>query len=426
MKNKLSLTSALVLSAAAAVYGQDAAQTEPSTPSWIADVLDGELPDSIGGGKISLNSRFRYEGVNQTGLRDSDAFTIRNRFGFTTKSFRGFQGMIEGEDVSVIGREDNANYAGTNPGGAGQAVVADPEATEINRVWASYSNWDSSLKVGRQRIKLDNDRFIGNVGWRQNEHTFDAISLVNNSIENAKLSYSFVDRVNRILGDDHVAGNFDTTAHLINASYSGLPKMTLTGYAYLLKIDDIPGTGALESGNSANTYGASLTGALPDVGEVKLGYRAEFAWQTDAGNSPLNYEAEYYHLNVNGTYDRFSLGAGYEVLGTDNNAGFRTPLATGHAFNGWADVFLATPGTGLRDAYVSAGVKLPCGVPVKVVYHSYDTDIGDADLGQELDVVASKAFGKHWKALAKYAAYSGGDSANAYRDRLWLQVEFNF
>jgi len=429
MNNKLILSSALVLAAASAVYGQDQpteSKTEPSAPSWFSEVLDGELPDSVGGGKISFNSRLRYEGVSLTGSKPSDALTIRNRFGFTTKQFRGFQGMIEGEDVSVVGPGHNANFSGTNPSGAGHAVVADPEATEVNRAWGSYSNWDSTLKVGRQRVNFDQARFIGNVGWRQNEQTFDAISLVNNSIPDTRIVYAFVDQVNRIFGDDHPTGNLDTSSHLVNVNYSGFEKLNLTGYAYLVKIDNVPATAANEAGLSANTYGASVSGKLPNVGDVKLGYRAEFAWQTDAGNSPLNYEAEYYHLNVNSSYDRFSLGVGYEVLGTDNNAGFRTPLATLHAFNGWADAFLATPGAGLRDVYVSAGVKLPYDVPLKVIYHSYETNIGDADLGQEVDIIASKSLGKHWKTLAKYAAYSGGDSGRAYREKFWLQVEFNF
>ena len=43
----------------------------------------------------------------------------------------------------------------------------------------------------------------------------------------------------------------------------------------------------------------------------------------------------------------FALTAGYEELGSDGGvAAFQTPLATLHAFNGWADLFLTTPGDG--------------------------------------------------------------------------------
>src|SRR3546814_18226061 len=35
----------------------------------------------------------------------------------------------------------------------------------------------SIVTVGRQRINLDDQRFVGSVGWRQNEQTFDAARL---------------------------------------------------------------------------------------------------------------------------------------------------------------------------------------------------------------------------------------------------------
>lgn len=130
----------------------------------------------------------------------------------------------------------------------------------------------------------------------------------------------------------------------------------------------------------------------------------------------------------------------FEVLGTDSNdaaAGsvrFKTPLATLHAFNGWADVFLATPAKGLRDAYGFVQVTVPGDVPLRLVYHSYEADNGGADFGQEWDVVASKKFGKNWTVLTKYAYYDGKDALGSLgapavpfdKHLFWAQVEFNF
>ena len=48
------------------------------------------------------------------------------------------------------------------------------------------------------------------------------------------------------------------------------------------------------------------------------------------------------------------------MLGGDNGSGnraFQTPLATKHAFQGWADQFLTTPADGIEDAYL--GVTAP-------------------------------------------------------------------
>jgi hypothetical protein len=49
------------------------------------------------------------------------------------------------------------------------------ESTFEKQGWAGLK-----LKAGRQRIKLDDDRWVGNVGWRQNEQTYDAARLQTN------------------------------------------------------------------------------------------------------------------------------------------------------------------------------------------------------------------------------------------------------
>jgi len=166
--------------------------------------------------------------------------------------------------------------------------------------------------------------------------------------------------------------------------------------------------------------------------KVKLNYRAEFAYQTDYAENPQNYEADYYNLELGATVKPVAFGLGYEVLGSDNNVGFKTPLATLHAFNGWADVFLNTPALGLQDIYGFAQVTLPAEIPLRAIYHKFDSDAGDADYGSEIDLVASRKFGKNWTALVKYAYYMGEDAvpgvvpANTDVQKFWAQVEFNF
>ncbi|HWN95925.1 MAG TPA: hypothetical protein VNT99_12890, partial [Methylomirabilota bacterium] len=184
---------------------------------------------------------------------------------------------------------------------------------------------------------------------------------------------------------------------------------------------------------SSATYGGYVAGSAPVSERVSLGYRGEFAYQTEYANSMLDYGAEYYNLELSATVKPVSFGAGYEVLGTGSNkeapgsVGFKTPLATLHAFNGWADVFLNTPAKGLRDIYGFVQVTLPGDVPVRAIYHKYDADSGGADFGQEINLQASKKLGKHWTVLAKYAYYDGKEiPARFDMHKLWAQVEFNF
>jgi len=160
MKTFRFLLHALLLLAAAPLFGADPVA----------------LGDALTQGKVSLNSRLRYESVEQTGLRDADAFTLRTRLGYTIAAWRGWKAMLEAENI-VAADGDSYSQAGLNPGGAGKAVIADPETTELNQGWIAFTQDQTTATVGRQRLVLDNARFIGDVGWRQNMQTFDAVVL---------------------------------------------------------------------------------------------------------------------------------------------------------------------------------------------------------------------------------------------------------
>ena len=409
------------ISSTNAVPATASAGAEPEEPWW-----KNAMPKAISQGKLLLNARLRYEHADQSNLDASDAFTIRTRLGYETAPIKGFRGLLEFEDVSIIGNENNYNQAGLNPGGAGKTVIADPETTEVNRAWIGYENFDTFAKYGRQRITLDDHRFVGNVGWRQNEQTYDGLTLANDSIQDTTLFYSYIYEVNRVLGDDHPGGNFDSRSHLFNASNSTLPFATVSLYSYLLDFDNAPTS-------SSASYGASVVGdiTVSEEHRAKIDYRLQYAFQSDYGDQPVDYGASYYKIEVGGQCSIYSAGVGYEVLGSDNDKGFATPLATLHAFNGWADVFLNTPNEGLEDLYFSAGVTLPWGMPLKLVYHQFYSQQGSDNYGHELDAVISKKFGKHWTVLAKYAYYDGKDdpfgSGSAIdTQKGWLQLEFAY
>lgn len=475
-RNKTILTGgALVLATTASVFGQQqpfmqAGTSQPpllpspkavsktastgtstnalaSAANPVEKFFNGKIPDALAEGKFNLDVRLRYEQVDEEGApgitKDSYAPTIRTRFGYTSAPLYGFQGMLEGANISVLGPEHNYNAAGSNSQGA-RPVVADTPLTRLDQAWLAYSytNWISA-KAGEQQINLDDQRFVGDVGWRQNMQTYDAVSAGSVPVQHLDLYYAYLWDVHRVFGN--VGGlapantDFQSHSHLINISYSGWKYGRFAAYTYLLDLKN----SACDM-NSAATYGGYFAGNAPVSDWLAFDYRAEFAWQTDYGNTPLRYGTQYYDLEGGANIKPFALGAGYEDLGSGANTGagggrasFRTPLATLHAFNGWDDVFLTTPADGLCDLYGYAQVTLPAvQVPVRFVYHKYDADYGGADYGNEFDIMASKKFGKHWTALVAYAYYSGQDAivftstssqaANADIQKFWAQVEFNF
>ncbi len=236
---------------------------------------------------------------------------------------------------------------------------------------------------------------------------------------------SYVNRVNRIFGSQSKAAagqtDFEGDSHLFNAGYTAIPNTKIAAYAYLLDLENVAG-----HAQSNHTFGLSLSGTYPLTDSFSLKVLGEYAHQTDAFDSPLDYSADYFHAFAGGVWDRFDLGIGFESLGSDDGVPFRTPLATLHAFNGFADKFLATPAGGLQDLYVSAGVKLPAGWVLKLAYHHFmaeDDDFGADDYGDEVDLVLVKKFNENVTFLTKLAHYDADELAT---DTTRFVTELNF
>ncbi len=375
--------------------------------------------------------RYRYETVDQDGFtKDADASTLRINLGYKTGVYYGFQGLVEGQVSHTIGDDDfnnTVNGKGTYP------VVADPKNEEINRAWVAYTGFsDTTIKVGRQAVNLDNQRFVGTVGWRQNDQTFDAAAIINSSIPGLNLLYGYVRNVNRIFGDDHNLGDLSTETHLVHASYKATDWMDITGYGYFLDIDRAPTL-------SSRTYGVRLTGDTAISDDWSFFYTAEVATQGDHADNPNNYDEKYYHLSPGVKGYGFTLQAGYEELGGDGTNSFQTPLATGHKFNGWADKFLNTPARGLEDIYAKVSYKVSNvnkwvdDTKLTAVYHEFDGE-SSGDFGSEIDLSIGKTFKfeetkqpfKNVSVLVKYSDYEADDAAYADTQKLWLQIGTKF
>jgi hypothetical protein len=275
------------------------------------------------------------------------------------------------------------------------------------------------MRFGRQRILLDNQRFVGGVGWRQNEQTYDGFSLQTSALSKTTLTYAYLSNVRRIFGQTVPAGKAKLEGHLLNAKISVNENFSVTPYYYLLDYKT-----AL--GNSTATAGVRLAGSIA-AGEGKISLLGEFAAQSDAGDNPASFDADYFHVNGMFTMDNgFGLGLGFESLGTDssNNQPFRTPLATLHAFNGWADQFLSTPGSGLEDFYVTAKFKLG-EWNLTGVYHEFSSDAGSSDYGDEFDVSAGTKLGDRYGLLLKGAFFSADSSSplsNVDTNKFWVML----
>jgi len=387
-----------------------------------------EILDGITGGKPILDVNLRYGYAKIDGFTHSHAATVRTRFGYQTKPVYGVSGLLEG--VNTASPKPSEYYDGVESP-TSQSIIADPERTDINRVWAKYENADwagLALKTGRQRIKLDDDRWIGNVGWRQNEQTFDAVRLESN-LGNEKIlaQYAYAWRVKRIFADKGAPGTRDygPRSHFLHAAYDHDETLKASIFAYLID----PNDNAYRA-NGSNTYGLRLTGTVPIDDDFSMPYQASYAHQTDGGNNQVSYDADYYMIesgvkmkNVGG------LSLGYEVLGSDRDAVVVTPFSTAHKFNGFADAFLNNGGVrGLRDVFVTIAPAIPLkGVTLKMIFHQFYDDQGGDNLGQEYDLVTTYQLNEYISFLYKVAYFDGGKNRSpGSRTRSTLQTTFKF
>ncbi len=365
----------------------------------------------ISDSKTTLNFRYRFENVDQYGIaKDANASTLRSRLNFQSGAVNHFSLNAELDNVSAIGADDY-NDASMYNNKTGYPVVADPTGTSLNQLNVQYKDDKALARLGRQRINLGNQRFVGGVAWRQNEQTFDGVRGQYAFNDAFSVDYSYIYYVSRIFGPDGPKRGLDGDFNFLNLNYKLNKDHKFTGFAYLLDADDWA--------NSNNTVGIDYTGKY---GSLKT--HASIATQSYG-----DFDANYFALDGTLKISMFNITLGLERLGSDDgNYGFSTPLATAHKFQGFADKFLKTPNEGVNDYYTKIATKLG---PVNVAgfYHKLDSVEKSIDYGTEFDFVASYKVHKTTTLLAKYADFSADDNAPASLQdtkKVWLMANVNF
>jgi hypothetical protein len=432
--NTRTLLTATALAASLSL-AQPAAAAPAPVPQWGDPIVvgDGLSIDPI------VDARIRWEHVDQTAT-DADAVTLRLRSGAELKHRSGLSLLVEGEATLALGDHYNAFpfAVASDQRRPRFSTVADPENVELNRLQLQYKSKAATLTLGRQVINLDDQRWVGSVAWRQNEQTFDAVRG-EAKLGPISLDATYANAQRTIYGIDagrrrdfavdagprqHYEGDF-----VFLGAAAKIGPVGIKGFAYLLDYDPV-----FFRANSSQTYGVRATGAFPLAPKLKLALTGSYARQSDYGSNPADYHAGYIAGEANLSYAALTVLGGYEELGSDQTAGraLQTPMATLHKFNGWADLFLTTPATGLRDAYVGAaykfdGVKALPGLNASVTWHTFDSDTLHRDYGDEWDAALGFKLGKV-AVLAKYADYNRHGAADFAGDqdteKFWLEADF--
>ena len=239
-------------------------------------------------------------------------------------------------------------------------------------------------------------------------------------MESINLDYSYTYRVHRVFGpDDGVnPAEWDGDNQFLYVDWKVAEGHNIGAFGYYIDVDSQHGySDAKTVNNSSETWG------LEYVGKVSvLDVRAAYASQADAGNSELDYNADYYFLEVGGKVAAIGLKAGYEVLAAGDGVGFATPLATLHKFQGWADQFLTTPGDGVEDLYF--GVSGALGpVQLAAIYHDFQAEESGGDFGDEIDLAATWPVNEHFTTELKAAVFNADSDSYTDTNKVWLTLQ---
>jgi hypothetical protein len=388
------------------------------------------LGDAIGSGRPLIDVRLRFEHVSQQDkAKDAAATTVRARLGYQTGQFHGFAGLMEFDLVEHIGPR---SFNDTVNGLAEYPTIPDPDMAVLNRAQLSYAARITSLRgddlpdlrvtVGRQRIVFGDARFVGNAPWRQHEQTFDAVLVSNTSLPGLALSYAYVSRVNRMFGPESPIGTYDSRNHLLNAVYDALlPALKLESYAYLLDLEEAPAL-------STATFGVRGEGTLQLGSGFVARLNGAFAHQSDRADNPLPISLWYQLAEAGVAFGEFNAFLGREAFQGNGTIGFQTPLASPHAFQGWAEVFVTKPADGLIDLYAKAAYGFPPlqrlgKLTASVAYHDFSAQRSDAGLGHEWDAGLEARLDEHFSYAGSLALYEGGGTYPS-KHVFWLYATY--
>lgn len=364
---------------------------------------------------VQADARLRYEFADQGRQADKgEALTLRVRTSVEVNPIDGLSLLAEGEAIASL-LPDRLNGFVSR---ADRPSIADEQTIELNRLQVEFAPSERvGVTLGRQRISLDDERFIGIVDFRQNQQTYDAVTASIQGPADIVVRAGYIWRVGRILGSEQPDGVFDSDSFFVNATLP-LSFGQISAFHYDLDLDD-----RVNPRIVSQTTGAAFRGrAFP--GRFGLFYEASYARQESEGAAP-----EYARAALRIERGEVALAGHFEVLGSDRGVAFQTPLATLHRFQGAADLFLITPPDGIEDFEVKGTWRIGSlgalrGTSVTVQYNRFAPAAGAGRYGDEWGAELGTTIASTRLTVA--AAHYRADGFATDTTRVWLTAARKF
>lgn len=346
----------------------------------------------LGGGKLTLNTRYRYEYYEQDSQPATSvsgpayASTLRFAPGYRTPELYGF--AVYGE-YQVIARVGPNHYRmPTVPNLAAQRlpVISDPRTHDFNQHYIQYADPAAIVKLtaGRLALSYGNGRFVNNSEVRQFQQSFNAVSVDLKPLEGVVGRFAYAAKVYRVTGQEATDGVYTIRAPMFHLSYRRAGIAQISVYGLLL---DNRGSRT----DSTKTFGLRVEGPYACSDTVELLYAAEYADQTNYAGNPNHVDQGYWLGDVGASYKGWSLRAQInERQASSATDKLTTPLT--RPWDGWVEKFVLNPSAGslghglqVRSLTASGGGKAPVPVTLTLIGYDYYASSSRLHYGAELD-----------------------------------------
>jgi len=381
--------------------------------------------DAVRNGRFEAQLRPRYNRIDEERKPAlTDAFTARAVAGWKSAPFHGLRMAVELIYSDRIGAKrfnDNPRQASPYP------LLPDPRHAGVNQAWIDWSGELANIRIGRQKLRLDNERFVSDNDFRQVPQVFTGVALRGRAGEVMEWRAGHFTRVRGSLGVES-----DLKLSFLQAGWNPAPGQALLGY--LLWHDQPQNSTQTGLANSSHQVaGLRWHGELASGAETRGRwlYHLEAARQRAHAGGDGAIRADYLRIGAGWSGQlaggEWTFRLDHEVKGSNGGRyGLQTPLTDLYAYNGWALQFVTTPRDGLRDSWVT--VRKPLGtVEVFGEYHRFRADNGGASLGRELDVGLTwrlpQLLGDDARLIAQSARYRhpGSDVT-----KLWVTLDWRY
>jgi hypothetical protein len=378
------------------------------------------LEEAIANGRFSVELRARYNRIDETDKPErTEVGTVRAVAGWRSAPFKDLRLTLEAIHADHIGAR-RFNDDGALIAASPYPLLPDPRYTGVNQAFVDYTGLDATrLRVGRQVVRLGNQRWVSDNNFRQIPQVFDGASAVNTSLADTELSASHFRRVRTTSGEVS-----DLRLTLVNAAWNPAPGHAIAAYG-VFHDQAVNGAFTGLADNSYRVLGVRAEGALGPWKGIEIPYIAELAQQRPYANGNSLVRGNYWRAGAGASASAWTLRFDYEVKDSNQGLyGVQMPLTDFYAYNGWTLHFFNTPRQGLRDGWLTARYA----VGAFTLYgeaHRFRTDFGGGSLGRELDLGVTYAFTGSLQARLQHARYNpGAGTPDPAIRKTWLTLDY--